>query len=317
MGLSGSIGTFDPTTGADGGIGLMTLIKNSAARVFVVGFLIAILIFSGRERIPLAPRIGNPDLAAIRQRCGEVFQNAMLTPTAESKSVSDALSRLCKRDMPLGFNPLDPANVWAFGRSGEQSLTLVLERSYVDGVPGSTSLCLILLDQNGRMLSESKFTAGRRTFLNEGHLCSVDGCEFPVIETKMDSWLTTRSRQWYAFVGERFDLIRVEGNNGTAERNYYNGYRCDCGPAPPKQSEEKWVADLLSNDRARSLRALVWMGSERHTMGTEHRALPDIALARNVRERPAVQSRLRILAATGPTWEREQAALALAGDDYR
>jgi len=73
--------------------------------------------------------------------------------------------------------------------------------------------------------------------------------------------------------------------------------------------------DLGSTDRARILRALVWLAGDRSAAAaSEHRGHsigdpPQTILAEKVRARPAVVQRILELSHSDKAWEREAAGL--------
>ena len=108
-----------------------------------------------------------------------------------------------------------------------------------------------------------------------------------------------------------------------ATRNRYYVNHFACGPTLPKQTQVEWEADVLSGDRLRVLRALVWLGGV-HWEGQppdkseiQHEQADQIELVRGVRANQKIADELRVLATSEDRWIREAAALAVAPEDRR
>src|SRR5262249_26453677 len=257
----------------------------------------------------------HPDLELIERYIGKEFSRAF---SDEARPLEDALARLIPdrvhNDRPLLLK-LRPAFVWRFGPNSEALNCLVLERDRVMSMPSTTQIRLTLLGGDGRLVSEAKFdVGGRNNFLKAACLKSIAGVEFPLVDLEADARSPDRAHLYCTLIDDRFDLIRLEGREGGAGRNHYFA-NCSCsGPLPPGQTDKQWEADLLSGNRARVLRALVWLGGIHDLRaGNESKG----GSAPKVRERPAVTAKLRELAERGEKWEREAAKLALRPEDYR
>ena len=259
----------------------------------------------------------------------------LLTALRVLDPVRAATSRESGRHLELDRNPLDefeypfglhPRYLWAFGQVDWTRGFVVFERAIIQPHPGSTNIRLTAFDHAGVVFGRSEFTTSYRCYLSHAQLRRIDGVENPVVVIHTPPILGPDfARQFYALIGDRFDLVRLEGNAGAATRNNYSLTDSRCGPLPPRQSAEQWEADCMSGERARVLRALVWLGGhhllhltsgqvyDSHTMED----LWEAELSRRVRERPLVAARLRELAARGDVWEREAAMLALTPQDVK
>jgi hypothetical protein len=254
---------------------------------------------------------GNPDMAIVKSYCGREFNDS----DEPADPLIHAMSRLSSRPLPKPMLDPTPAYVWKFTHSKEDQTSLVLERSWFDPMPGTTRVQLTLLRDDGAMLATATFQMGGRIYLSKARLRPLLGSEFPILEANASSWFGGREQQFYAFVEDRFDTIRVADKNGRACRNHYFHGSDISGPLPPDQSEEKWEADLCHGNRVEALRALTWLGGIHDVAGAAQPPKPGVATAAKVRTLPAVASRLRQLAKNGLTWEREMAELALNPKD--
>jgi hypothetical protein len=186
-------------------------------------------------------------------------------------------------------------------------------------VPVAPPVRFTALNDSGKVIAEATFKTLSRHSIVDYKLQPLKGVEYPLILLQT-GYGAYEGKQYYALIGRRFDLVRLEGYDGKAKRNYYCGRR-ECGPVIPKQTDQEWEADLTSNDRLRVLRALVWLG------GIQRDAQPadlelfqaedqeDMDLVRKVRERKNVMARLRKLGESKDQWEREAAQLALHPQD--
>lgn len=217
-----------------------------------------------------------------------------------------------------------PRYLWSYSQQNAPNGWLLLDRDAMRSHPGSTDIRLTAFDNAGSVLARLDFTTGWRCYLNDGRLESIPG--FPeqvVVLRTVEGLISETSQQFYARFGTRFDVVRLE-HEGTAIRNGFwlnHGRR---GPLPPSQSAEQWEADLISNDRPRVLRALVWLGGHHllplkptQKWEAQMEDLQEANLSREVRARPKVIARLTELSKSADSWEREGALLALKPEDVR
>ncbi|MDB5308077.1 MAG: hypothetical protein JWO38_2279 [Gemmataceae bacterium] len=245
-----------------------------------------------------------------------------LRPLMAAMRVLDP-GRLTSSDAESWPSPA-PLYVWAFGSEPGPVGCLVLERGqFTNIIPGTTDIRLTLFDHTGAWRAKVESTTGWRCYYRAARLESVPGIEDPVVVIDTADGLGPGyARQWYARIGSRFDLVRVENYDGATARNLYHTQNWRCGPPPPRQTARQWEMELTSRDRARVLRALVWLGGRHRPPSTPWETLTgdtesfrDADLARRARLRPAVATRLQELVAHGDLWERDAAGLALQPDD--
>jgi hypothetical protein len=275
----------------------------------------ACLLLGGCRDVKPETPFKNPDAETVESYCGRKLADLN---SDELRPLNDALARLCpgRGRIKVGV-VLRPAYVWKFSQGREPVGCLVLESGSTDLIPGTTDMRLTVVDNGGRIRSESEFTTGWRSSLKEARLMPVVGVEFPVLALRAPPVRgNDQTGQFFTLIDDRFDLIRLEDKSGATIRNYYWGNRSGCGQDPPAQSDEQWEADLRTGDRARVLRALVWLGGT-HDL-SKVAAGPGLqASVLKVRARPGVAKRLSELAEAGNKWEREAAALALRPNDQR
>jgi hypothetical protein len=241
----------------------------------------------------------------------------------EIDSLNTAIKALLpEHDLKLGWD-YEPWRFWEFeGAIYQPQYVLFEARSSPH--PGSTGIRISVLDSSPNPPSVFEFHTGYRCYLTDVTLEFGERFTYPLIV------LETLGRggpgpdydkQYYAFDGNRFDLVRLVrlGPDGDrATRNDYAMKGSACGPAIPTQTDAEWEADLHSKDRRRVLRALVWLGGLHDSFAPNasrnslREDLQDILLVRSVRQRERVIGRLRELAQSKDLWLREAAELALS-----
>jgi hypothetical protein len=150
--------------------------------------------------------------------------------------------KLTFEDSEMAVGPY-PRYVWAFGQVGRPHGFLVLDADTTSGHPGYTGIRLTVSDRNGVVQGRAEFTTGWRCYLRVAELTSMAGVQNPVIVLQTVG-RGTAHRQFYAHIGDRFELVRLEGEEGVASRNQYWLSHWLSGPCPPQQSAEQWEADL-------------------------------------------------------------------------
>src|SRR5262249_22256914 len=158
----------------------------------------------------------------------------------------------------------------------------------------STGIRITVLAGSGIKFQETTFWTGWRCYLDDVELKAVAGAAYPliVLKTGLGPGLGPDYRkQYYARVGNRFDLVRLEGYDGKDTRNEYYVRHFMCGPSIPRQPEMGWEADLRSADRWRQLRALVWFGGVHWDAGpggkpdNQEEDIEEVLLVRKLRQR--------------------------------
>lgn len=225
------------------------------------------------------------------------------------------------------FFDFRPWYLWEFPTQKAQSFYLLFEVDNSGPHPGSTKIRITEFDTKGQVTSETAFRTGHRCYLRRVTLETtlLEG-EYPIIilETGPGGGPGPDIyRQYYANVGGRYDLIRLEDYDGKGTRNGYYVRHFQSGPALPKQTEVNWKTDVLSSDRGRLLRALVWLGGRHYDLkpgdnpGNQDEAVEDAMLVRKVRENKQVIDRLKELVESSDRWVREAARLASKPEDGR
>jgi hypothetical protein len=244
---------------------------------------------------------------------------------AQSKDLLAAIKKLIPDREYRHWFDFHPWYVWEFPNKGQPALVL-FEVDNTGPHPGSTGIRINVFDKAKNARTESVFWTGHRCYMRAVTLEKQKDNQNPliVLETGLGPGPGPNvPKQIYARVGQRFDLIRLEDSEGKATRNSYYVNHFACGPQAPKQTEAEWEADVLSADRNRVLRSLIWLGG-RHWEGKppdesekQHEPAEQIKLVRSVRANKKVADRLRELVASEDRWLREAAELAANPKDSR
>ena len=153
-----------------------------------------------------------------------------------------------------------PWHVWEFPNGG-QPLVVLFEVDNTRPHPGQTGIRITVFDASGNIQSETAFGTGHRSYMSGVTLQNLIKGEDPIIVLETGGLGGPDSKQYYARIGGRFDLVRLENTEGTATRNRYYINHFKCGPEIVRQSQAEWEADLLSGGRLQLLRALEWLGA--------------------------------------------------------
>lgn len=241
------------------------------------------------------------------------------------KELTRTISNLVPKRTYWGPFDFSPWSLWDFRKKEGPPLYLLLEADQGPH-PGYTRIRLTLLDEFGSVTSETTFGTGWRFYLRDAVLMPGTKEQFPILVLETGNGAgpgPNVSKQYYAWIEKRFDLIRLEDSAGNATRNRYYLKHFQCGPAIAQQPKLMWESDLVSGDRLKLLRGLTWLGGSHwdlHADDKEDRQFEEfnnIRNVRNVRARTKVIARLKVLANSKDKWLREAAALALDAQDTR
>jgi hypothetical protein len=244
---------------------------------------------------------------------------------AQAKELLATITRLVPdREYRFWFD-FRPWHVWEFPNKG-QPVLLLFEVDNTRPHPGSSGIRITVFEKTGNARSEFEFWTGHRCYMRAVSLeKSVDGQDpLIVLESGPGPGPSPNiGKQVYARIGDRFDLVRMEDADGKATRNCYYVNHFACGPTLPKQTQAEWEADVLSGNRHRVLRALVWLGGV-HWEGqppdkseSQHEPAEKIELVRSVRANQKVADKLKLLVTSEDRWISEAAALAAFPKDNR
>lgn len=122
-------------------------------------------------------------------------------------------------------------------------------------------------------------------------------------------------RQYYAVLGDRMVLVRLEDDEGRLVRNHYAWSTPPKGPPVPRRTEEEWIRSLSSADPVEQLATLVWLSGTHLPSGEPRRenvdqeSVEEARLFEAVRDAPPTRNALRKFMGSKNPWVREYAAL--------
>lgn len=273
-------------------------------------------------------------VAALKTNRGKELQGLELLRTRELVGHLKALG--LERD-PEQVDRYGPWHIWDFGKQDRHALYLLCEAgkkmkqgagngvTWVHMHPSATPVTLTLVDETGNVVTETDFTTGWRCYLREAEICNDGDKEHPLVllHTELGGGPGPDiTRQYYAWLGDRFDLVRLENSAGKATRNRYSVKRFRSGPRVVELTEEEWETELMSSDRTRVLRAMVWLGGYHWNLHAEEGLAADqfedaeqVKLWRKVRARAKVLARIQDLVKSEDGWLREAAELVADDQD--
>jgi hypothetical protein len=249
----------------------------------------------------------NQDLRELDQKSRADLQNAIDTLAGESEN-GRLVPRLVSK-IP--------------GVQGQISYALVEESPLVT-IPGQSGIRIHLFNSEGKLLSSAAFSTGWRISLADMKLTYVPeiGREVLVVNSKPEINGRDVAKQYYALIGEKVLLVRLEDSSGKPVRNIYGAPHHTIGPALSGRSAGEWEKVLESRDEAEVLAALTWLGGIHWNPDSpapeyEHEELSEAYLAEGVRSSKAVKVALSRLARSENAWLRSATALAAKVEYYR
>jgi hypothetical protein len=212
---------------------------------------------------------------------------------------------------------------WAVVPLESLSRVVVFEASAIGiGIPGDFPVRAHVFTWDGGWLSKEDFSGGWRTDWVSARAVCPKNVGLEVIEVSacgsMDNNTVPLSKQYFALRKDHVVLVRLEDRAGKAIPNEYGAPNWTIGPIPKFPRDEDWQGTLLSDDLTDRLAALVWLGGTHvdpgFPPGTEvyHEDRTLGAFCEDLRRRPGISARLRVLADSPNLWECEAARLALS-----
>ena len=200
--------------------------------------------------------------------------------------------------------------------AGEQRYVLV-EESPLVMIPSACGLRITVFDTDGKLVEATEFDAGWRITLADIRFIKVKDIRGEVLEVESLPVFNGAYiiRQYYALVGDKMKLIRLEDRTRKLFWNTYSTPNHTIGFIQTGWSADEWEKALLSNDPAEVLATLTWLGGAHlNVTGPEpeyvHEDLSEARLFEAVRARPAVKAAVNAFKDSRNAWIREAAKLA-------
>jgi hypothetical protein len=200
-------------------------------------------------------------------------------------------------------------------------------------VPDVSSVQVHVFDKNWKRLAKQSFPTGYRFSLEEVALARDNPLKQILLVAKVEStgpFIVRRGEkkrpafeqgdyqfQYYALLGDRFVMVRLEDDKKKLARNHYRWQTPLKGPAVPKRTREEWVRSLNSKNPVEQLAIMVWLSGE-HLSSKETRrqdanqeSVEDSRLLEAVRDAVGTKKALRELTSSRNSWVQEYARLTL------
>ena len=288
----------------------------TAILTFVVGWSIPAVILKPATESIVLPPVATPWQASSAWTILLAWQNQDLSqidgPEEAQLEMAIESLRVTKNE---SVHPRLFAPVSTF--LGEPRYVLI-EDAPLFTIPGVSRLQMSVFDQDGKLLDSSEFSAGWRILTDEIKFVQVKNFRevlevqsFPVING------ADIRKQYYALVGDKMRLVRLEDSKGVLRANAYGSPNHTIGFTELGRSAEDWEESLKTKDEAQSLATLTWLGGyhldityEGLVPGYWHEDLAEVRLVEEVRARPGVRKIVNSLKDAKNPWLREAARLA-------
>lgn len=200
----------------------------------------------------------------------------------------------------------------------------LVEESPLLTIPGECGIRVHIFSLEGKLLNSSAFSSGWRITLTEMKLKFMPEIGREVLEVSSEPVINGRdvAKQYYALIGEKILLIRLEDSGGELIRNNYGAPNHTIGFTLVGRSAKEWEKAFESDDVAEILDTLTWLSGIHWNPQTPepdytHEEMREARLADDVRLREDVKVGLRRFAQSENVWVRNAANLATKVDYYR
>jgi hypothetical protein len=139
---------------------------------------------------------------------------------------------------------------------------LLIEEYPLLSIPGESRIYVHEFSLEGNLLNSSGFSSGWRIGLTDMEVTHIPEIGRKVLVVNSLPSINGRdvAKQYYALIGEKVTLIRLEDSNGRLIRNHYGFAGHPIGPTMSGRSAEEWEKALKSDDIADQLAVLMWLG---------------------------------------------------------
>ncbi len=236
-----------------------------------------------------------------------------------------------KPDRKGAWGPFYPWWVDRFGSGKAEWMVLEAYPGY--NVPDVSGVRVHIFDPSWKRVVKQTFPTGYRFFLREAKVSSDNPLRQDLLVTVTDSagpFIAIEGepkrpafeqgmyqRQYYALVGDRLAMVRLEDDEGRIARNNYRWSAPSKGPPVTKRTALQWLHCLRSPMPAEQLAALVWL-SGYHLSSKEPRyknvnqeSVSDSRRFEAVRDSLQTRKAVARLTHSKNRWVREYALLAL------
>lgn len=196
---------------------------------------------------------------------------------------------------------------------------VLYQGSGIFSIPDNAQTTLKVFDDSGNLLRETVIWVGWRIFPYDSEVITESGFSEPLFVVHSAPTINGAdiSRQVYALVNNRPELLRLEDSNGKLVPNAYAWPNHTIGSDAEPRTESQWVELLTRGDNFAVLQALVWIGGTHHgrpirnPVGIHIEDYEQAVLHRQVCSRPEVVASLQKLSKDKHLWIAEAATKAL------
>lgn len=286
-----------------------------ALLTFVLGYSVAVVVLKPATETFFLPLVSAPTVVSPAWPVLLAWQDRDLKPIQgpEKTQLQMAIAALRTTDNQF-LEPRLFSRVSVF--PGEERYVLV-EESPLVSIPGDSRLQISVFDTDGKLLDSSEFGAGWRITLYGMKFIRVKDISGDVLEVKSGPFINGADvgNQYYAVVGDKMRLIRLEDSTKALRPNIYRSPNHTIGFTEVGRSAEDWERSLITKDEAQSLATLTWLGGwhigiDEAVPNSAHEDLSEARLVEEVRARPGVKKIVNALKHANNPWLREAARMA-------
>lgn len=205
---------------------------------------------------------------------------------------------------------------------GQISYALI-EESPLLMIPGESGIRIHLFNPEGKLRFSSAFSSGWRIALTEMRVRYRPEIGREVLEVGSHPFINGRDvvKQYYALIGEKVLLVRLENSTGRAIPNLYGAPNHTIGLTLVGRSASEWEKALNSQDAVEKLATLMWLGGmhlnpRNPAPEYSHEEMSEAQLADELRSSESVKVALEKLLKSKNPWVRRAAELALKAEYY-
>ena len=205
-----------------------------------------------------------------------------------------------------------------------QTRYVFIEESPLITVPGRSRIYAHVFDTEGGLLGSSDFNCGHRIFLTEMEVAYAPevGRELLLVHSRPTINGADIARQFYALVGEKVLLVRLEDSGGRLVRNTYASPGHTIGLTLTGRAAKEWEEALASDDVAETLATMTWLGGahlnpRKPAPEYAHEKHSEARVADEARSREGVRAALDKLTRSENPWVKGAAEMAAKADNDR
>jgi hypothetical protein len=200
-----------------------------------------------------------------------------------------------------------------------QQYYILIEESPLVTIPGGSQLCVHLFSLDGKLLNMQAFEAGWRIGLEEVMMANLLEIDRPVLQVNCKPYINGANvaKQYYALIGKKLRLIRLERDTQELAANYYYASNKIIGPAIHAESVGEVKDSLKSTDNAEVLAYLTWLSAiHLSSANFENDPISQPNLVNQVKRNIYLKELLFNLEQSENVWIQQAAKLAITNPEY-